>query len=188
MRVDSVVSHNQHLAFNHSANKLSVTLPCVVAQGTTDSVVIHYHGKLKSTGLGSIGINHQTHTIWTISQPYGARDWWPCQQNLYDKIDSMDIFVTCPIEYKVATNGVIVSDMATGRKHTTHYRVRHPLNYYTIGVAVGDYIIKQGEAALSSGDTVPIYYYHWPTKNSGNMLSYMTDLLNVYSDYFMPYP
>lgn len=188
LRVDSVVSHNRHLTFKHSANKLVVTLPAAVAQGSTDSVVVHYHGKLKSTGLGSIGTHHQTHTIWTISQPYGARDWWPCKQNLYDKIDSMDIFVTCPIEYKVATNGVIVSDIPTDRKHTTHYRVRHPLNYYTIGVAVGDYIIKQEEAALSSGDTVPICYYYWPIKNPGDMMSFMTDLLNVYSDYFMPYP
>ena len=192
LRVDSVVSHNRHLAFRHSANKLTITLPAAVAQGTTDSVVVHYHGKLKPTGFGSIGTNRWAHNIWTLSEPFGARDWWPCRQNLYDKIDSMDIFVTCPAKYKVAANGVIVSDLPAGNRHTTHYHVRHPLNYYTIAVAVGNYKVSEGHSVLSTGDTIPTiyYYYHWELEEeeAANTLAYMDSLLNIFSDYFIPYP
>ena len=190
LQVDSVVSHNRQLVFSHSGDSLTVTLPDVLAQGVTDSVVVFYHGELKSTGLGSIGTNREEHTIWTLSAPYGARDWWPCRQNLLDKIDSMDINVTCPIEHKVAANGVIISDVADGNEHTTHYSVRHPLNYYTIGVAVGNYLTKEGQSVLSTGDTVPLVHYYWPS-NSLSVRELMTNLnivMNIFSDYFTPYP
>ncbi|MBO7496289.1 MAG: M1 family metallopeptidase [Salinivirgaceae bacterium] len=190
LRVDSVVSHNQHLAFRHSANKLTITLPAAVTQGTTDSVVVYYHGELKSTGLGTIGTNRKMHTIWTLSAAFGARDWWPCRQNLYDKIDSMDIFVTCPIEYKVASNGVIVSDISKDDSRTTHYRERHPLNYYTIGVAVGKYNVSEGYSVLATGDTIPTIYYYWLSDQQKitHTLADIDSLMNIFSNYFMPYP
>lgn len=191
LRIDSVVSHNRQLAFSHLGDSLTVTLPGILVQGVTDSVVIYYHGELKSTGVGSIGTNRKEHTIWTLSAPYGARDWWPCRQNLLDKIDSMDISVTCPKECKVATNGVIVSDVADGGERTTHYSVHHPLNYYTIGVAVGNYKVSESHSVLPTGDTVPTiyYYYRWQSEYEvEHTLAYMDSLMNIFSDYFMPYP
>lgn len=191
LQVDSVVSHNRQLSFSRSGDSLTVTLPDVLVQGVTDSVVVYYHGELKSTGLGSISTNRKEHTIWTLSAPYGARDWWPCRQNLLDKIDSMDISVTCPKECKVATNGVIVSDVTDGNEHTTHYSVRHPLNYYTIGVAVGHYQTKEGQSVLATGDTVPLVnYYYWSSNplNEKNMMYDLGKMINIFSDYFTPYP
>ena len=190
LQVDSVVSHNRQLAFSHSNDSLTVTLPDILIQGVTDSVVVYYHGNLKPTGHGSIRTNRKAHTIWTLSEPYGALDWWPCRQNLIDKIDSMDISVTCPKEYIVAANGVIVSDVADENERTTHYSVRHPLNYYTIGVAVGQYMIKEGQSVLATGDTVPFVHYYWPSDplNVNEMMSDLNTMINIFSDYFIPYP
>ncbi|MBK9454408.1 MAG: hypothetical protein IPO24_01910 [Bacteroidetes bacterium] len=46
--------------------------------------------------------------IWTLSEPYGASDWWPCKQTLNDKIDSIDVFVTSPELYKVGGPGLLM--------------------------------------------------------------------------------
>ena len=209
LHVDSVVSHSQKLSFdsapysfhalqngmeysqkltfNHSSNKLTVTLPATLAKGVTDSLTVYYHGKLKQTGMGSIGVNRPMRTLWTLSEPYGARDWWPCRQNLCDKIDSMDIFVNCPAELKVASNGVIVSDITNGSRHTTHYRVRHPLSYYTIGVAVGNYKTIESKSVLATGDSVQLVEYFWPS-DPLESLDFTDSLINYFSNYFTPYP
>lgn len=190
LQVDSVVSHGRCLSFEHSDNKLIVNLPAAVKPSATDSVAVYYHGELKATGLGSIGVNSSTHSIWTISEPYSARDWWPARQNLLDKIDSMDIVVNCPAKYKVATNGLVVSDLTYEDRRITHYHERHPLNYYTIGVAVGDYAVIEGRSVQPTGDTVPLVYYHWLTNKmkAKHKITLADSMLMLYSDYFSPYP
>ena len=32
--------------------------------------------------------------MWTLSEPFGAMEWWPCKQDLNDKIASIDVFIT----------------------------------------------------------------------------------------------
>ena len=64
------------------------------------TINIFYHGHPVATGFGSFnfdeyqGVNH----IWTLSEPYGARDWWPCKDDPSDKADSIDIYITVPNE------------------------------------------------------------------------------------------
>ncbi len=45
--------------------------------------------------------------LWTLSEPYGARDWFPCHQDLNDKIDSCDIFITAQVGNRASSNGVL---------------------------------------------------------------------------------
>jgi hypothetical protein len=36
--------------------------------------------------------NNGSNTLYTLSEPFGARDWWPCKQDLKnDKIDTIDV-------------------------------------------------------------------------------------------------
>ena len=32
--------------------------------------------------------------IWTLSEPYGAKDWWPVKDTPADKADSADFWIT----------------------------------------------------------------------------------------------
>ena len=47
--------------------------------------------------------------LYTLSESYEDRDWWPCKADMKDKIDSMDIIVNVPWSgadtFWVATNG-----------------------------------------------------------------------------------
>jgi aminopeptidase N len=93
LSVDSVVYHGASIAFSQDAGDLlTVTLPVTVPAGVFDSVAVTYHGVPPNTGFGSFvnSTHNGTPIVWTLSQPYGARDWWPCKQDLNDKIDSLD--------------------------------------------------------------------------------------------------
>ncbi len=86
MNIKSIRYHQNEITdFTHKNDILSITLP------------------------QAINKNKNRHILWTLSEPYGAKTWWPCKQTLVDKTDSLDIFVTTPNEYKVGSNGVLIS-------------------------------------------------------------------------------
>ena len=99
MIIDSVIFHeNKILTFTLAGSELTIDLPAIVPFETLDSVSVFYQGIPDAGGFGSFErSNHAgTSIIWTLSEPYGARDWWPCKQSLNDKADSIDVFITNP--------------------------------------------------------------------------------------------
>ena len=70
--------------------------------------------------------------ISTLSEPYGARDWWPCKATLLDKADSVDISVKVPNEFVVASNGLLVGEEVDGEWKTYHWEERYPIATYLI--------------------------------------------------------
>ena len=189
LRVDKVMYHNTAVPFKHKANQLVITLPGSITAGVVDSIEIEYSGKPVASSFGSIGFDKTDRIAWTLSEPYGARDWWPCRQNLLDKIDSMDIYVTCPAAYKVAANGLLQGYTEAGDQHTAHYQVRHPINYYTVGLAVGQYDFTEGAAVMANGDRIGIVDYYYQSMNYNMKNSrHIANFLNFFSDYWCTYP
>ncbi len=189
LTVDSVTSHHNKLSFSHSGERLAISLPNSLEPEQTDSISIFYHGEPASTGYGSFKIDKRHKTLWTLSEPFGSKDWWPSRQNKYDKIDSMDIFVKCPIEYEVATNGIMKSDIRDGGSHVVHYRESHPINYYMVGVAIGAYDMHKSKLLLKNDMTMDLVDYSWPeTSYPGYNAEYTEELLNLYGECLIPYP
>jgi aminopeptidase N len=143
MVVDQVTRQGVVLTFSRSANTIIIDLGTSLAVNSFDSLSIQYHGTPISTGFGSF--TKTTHdgvpVVWTLSEPYGARDWWPCKNTLDDKIDSIDIFITCPKEYKGISNGLRQSELLSpdGLSLTTHWRHRYPIVSYLVCLAVTNY-------------------------------------------------
>lgn len=188
LNVDRIVGKDGNLQYIRSGNKIIVDLPNKLKEGKKDSLTIFYHGTPVSTGYGSFKINSFHHTLWTLSESFGAKDWWPCRQNFYDKIDSMDIYVTCPSKYSVASNGVLVSDVPVGSAHTVHYKEHHLINHYMVGVAVGVYNEHRDKFLLKNDRIIELVDYVWPSTNyPSNNLKYTADLLDMYSGYYGPY-
>lgn len=192
LTVDSVRYHGVAVAFAHNSNVVTITLPNSLPAGTTDSLTVYYQGAPPNTGFGSfIQTNHAgTPIIWTLSEPYGARDWWPCKQDLTDKIDSIDILVTCSSDYRAASNGLLVSeaDAGPGQK-TYHWRHRYPIACYLVAIAVTNYAQYYDFAEIQTG-TLPILNYVFP-ENLGtaqNQTHWVVPVLEFYDSLFIPYP
>ncbi|NOZ35443.1 MAG: M1 family metallopeptidase [Chlorobi bacterium] len=105
MTVDSVFLHQNKITnFTLSNDELTINLGTILPQSTLDSISVFYRGVPDANGFGSF--EQSTHNgvpiVWSLSEPYGAKDWWPCKQSLDDKIDSIDVYVTNPEAYKAA--------------------------------------------------------------------------------------
>lgn len=193
MTVDSIKYHSSLLAFAQAANNtLNVTLPSPLTLNQVDSVSVYYHGNPPyGEGFGSfIQTTHNgTPIIWTLSEPYGAKDWWPCKNDLSDKIDSVEMIVTTPQEYSAASNGMLLSETQQGSAKTYHWKHRYPIATYLIAVAVTDYSVYSDYAPVN-GDTIQILNYVFPENltdaqtNSPNIIPVM----QLYDSLFTPYP
>ena len=117
MVVDAVKFHGQSVSFGQSGDfLLTIQLPTALPELALDSISITYHGAPPSTGFGSF--NQSSHNgapiVWTLSEPFGTQDWWPCKNGLNDKLDSIDVIVTCPDGNRVASNGSLVGEKTVG--------------------------------------------------------------------------
>jgi aminopeptidase N len=128
--------------------------------------------------------------IYTLSQPFGASDWWPCKNTLNDKADSLDIYITTPVGFTAVSNGILADTLAKDSLVTFHWRHRHPIATYLIAIAVTRYIYYRDTFILHSGRKVIQDNYIYPS--SLNKALAETPVLGksllLFSDLFGDYP
>jgi aminopeptidase N len=105
--VSSVTMNSVNLNYSQSNYELNIIFPSTISSGTSASVIITYAG-IPPTAEGAFtrGTHAGTPVIYTLSEPFGARDWWPCKQDLNDKINSFDIYITAPSAFYSVSNGL----------------------------------------------------------------------------------
>ncbi len=133
--------------------------------------------------------NSTVPVLWTLSEPYSARDWWPCRNGLDDKIDSVDLYITHPAVYSASANGLPMEITVNGLNATSHFRHRYPVATYLIGLAVTNYITFSKELVLQTG-TLPVTTTVYPEYLSyfQKYIPTVYDALQLYDRYFGPYP
>lgn len=193
LQVDSIVYHNQSISFRHNGDTLQCILPQPIAAGAKDSIAVHYQGEPgREAGFGAFrqGYHDGVPIIWTLSEPYGAKQWWCCKQSLDDKIDSTDILVKTPVDYRVASNGVLVNEVVRDTIKTTHWKHKHPIAAYLIAIAVTNYVEYSEYVPMGNGDSIQILNYVYPEnleyakKNTAQTI----DIMQLYNQLFIPYP
>ena len=193
LQVDSVIYAGQQINFTHSTDDiLTFELGVSINLGTTDSVTIFYQGiPPQGSGFGSfIKDEHNgVPIIWTLSEPYGAKDWWPGKNDITDKIDSTDIFVKTPQQFRVGSNGVLVSEVLQGDYNTYHWKHRYPIACYHVAIAVTNYA-QYSEFANVQGQQVEILNYVFPEDSATIAVqsANTTEMLELFSELFTPYP
>ncbi len=151
LQIDSILMRETKLVFTQNNKTLSIVFAQIIAQNGTDSLTIYYHGMPASNGFGSFTKDVHNSTIpiiWTLSEPYGARDWFPCRNGLDDKIDSLDIYITHPSQYTASANGLLVDTSINNGFTTTHFKHRYPIATYLIGIAVTNFTTFTKEVQL----------------------------------------
>jgi len=196
LRVESVRRGEQRLDFEHRDGLVWVDLGRPLELQQADSFSIRYSGAPDSQGgFFSFGaFTNGTHAnepiVWTLSEPYGAKDWWPCKQNLGDKIDSIDIIVTCDERFRAASNGLLVAEDVRQGRRVAHWRHRYPIAAYLVAVAVTNYEVYQEHAQLPSGRRMPIINYVFPEKAdyARENTAITADMVELLSQRFIEYP
>jgi len=193
MNIDSIKYHSSSIAYSLTAsNTLILYLPAALPINQLDSVSIYYNGNPpQGSGFGSFNkdFHNGTPVIWTLSEPFGAKDWWPCKNNLSDKIDSIDIYVTTPQQYSSASNGMLVSEITQSSFKTAHWKHRYPIAAYLIAVAVTNYH-SFSIYAHNAADSIQILNYVFP-EDSANAHTYTPDVvqsMELFDSLFITYP
>ncbi len=191
LTVTNVSQRSVNLSYSQNSNdELIITLPSSQNIGIIDSLTITYSGNPISSGFGSFEINKHgpnTPVLWTLSEPYGAKGWWPCKQDLIDKIDSIDIFITHPKQYKAASNGLLKSEIISGDNTTTHWKHKYPIPAYLIAIAVTDYSVYNDHVAIGDFDVVN-YVYPETLQATKNATAITPDIMDLYGNLFELYP
>ena len=191
LTVDSILYHQQAVSYTHSSDIVHINLPATIAAGVHDSVSVYYHGNPVSNGFGSFvqSTHLGTPIIWTLSEPYGAKDWWPCKQNLYDKIDSLDVFITTPVGYRAAGNGLLVEEIPQGSNVVYHWKHRYPIATYLVCMAVTNYAVYYHYVPFGN-DTLPVLNYIYPedTARLKPQTVQIIGMMQLYDSLFGLYP
>ena len=192
MTVDSVKVTGAQTTFLHSGDKITISLPLPMFKNSILSLEIFYHGAPPQTGFGSftVALHQNEPVLWTLSEPYGAKDWWPCKESLSDKIDSIDIFITCPEKYKAASNGKLVSDWVDQGKRTAHWKHRYPIATYLVAIAVANYETYSDFLELADGKKIEILNYMYPdyVVEAKSRSKEVLDIMSFYNSKFITYP
>lgn len=164
LTVDSIINHSNKIDFSHTNNKIIIPLSVQLKNEEIDSIKIYYHGEPDANGFGSFtkGVHNDIPVLWTLSEPFGAKDWWPCKQSLVDKIDSVDIIVTTPEQYLTASNGVLTSNTINNGLRTMHWKHQYPIATYLVAIAVTNYTVYNDTLHFEDGRILKIENYVYP--------------------------
>jgi aminopeptidase N len=194
--VSSVKRNGASLTFSQpGTNELIINFPSTQTAGTVGTVEITYSGNPTASGFGSFTTT--THAgspvLYTLSEPFGARDWWPCKQDLNDKVDSIDVYITAPSQYVAVSNGVEPeAPVISGTNKITHFRHTYPIPAYLIAIAVTNYQIYNQQAGLGTAASpyFPIINYMYPESATAQIssLAVTPNILNFFETKFGDYP
>ncbi|QRM88825.1 T9SS type A sorting domain-containing protein [Lacinutrix sp. WUR7] len=198
MIVSQVLQNGNALTYvQNTDDELVITLQTTVNTGQTGIVEITYSGNPISSGFGSFA--QTTHNsdpiIWTLSEPYGAKGWWPCKQDLNDKIENIDVYITTPQfnaqgeEYIAVSNGVEQSQTLNGASKTTHYKHEFPIPAYLIAIAATNYEVYS-HTVPNNGNPFEIVNYVYPEDFDSvqESTAVTVDIMELFSTKFEEYP
>lgn len=178
LTADSIKQRNTVLNKQQTANDLQVFFPLTVNQGVLDSITIFYKGVPTTAGFGSFEITQHAGTpvMWTLSEPYGAKDWWPCKNGINDKADSIDVIITTPVAYRAASNGMLQNEtlIAGGTKRTAWWKHRYPIATYLVAFAVTNYSVIN-QTLQTGSSTMPMITYAYPE----NALTFQNSIVHT---------
>ena len=191
MLVTTVAVNNNTSEFSHSNDKISIP-SASYNTGANVKIDITYEGTPFSSGFGSFEYVTQLSAIWTLSEPYGAKDWWPCKNTPADKADSADVWITTKDDLIPTSNGTLVSIIKNNdNTHTYKWHEKYPIAHYLISLAIAPYEKYTIYYSYSDQDSMEVTNYNYPqfyTEARRNAIDETVKMLEIYSELFGEYP
>jgi aminopeptidase N len=163
LSIDSIIWEGRALEYQlEDPHMIRILFDSTLEPGLLRKISVYYQGAPEVSGFGSFikSTHNSVPVLWTLSEPYGAKDWWPCKQGLEDKIDSLDVRVKVPSFNKVASNGLL-AEVLEGDAHSWyHWKHRYPIATYLVAIAVTNYVEFTDTVQLSGGPLEILNYVY----------------------------
>jgi len=193
MTVDSVRMGGLPVTYTRPSGLIRITLDRAYNTGELITTTVYYHGHPPGGGFGSF--TWDTHNgqpiISTLSEPEGAREWWPCKDMPHDKADSADVRYTVTSSLVATSNGELISNTDNGDgTRTFHWHISYPITTYLISLAASNYQSFTDWYISLSGDSMPVTSYVYPEHYSQaeEDLSIVPEAIAIYAGLFGEYP
>jgi aminopeptidase N len=193
LKVDSVLYLGSKILYSRPGNHtLKINFPVTLMANTNGSVIIYYQGVPPNiSGFGTfISTTHAGVPVtWTLSEPFGSMEWWPCKNGLNDKADSLDILITTPDVYTSTTNGMLQNEVISGGLRTTIWKHKYPIATYLVALASTNYTILTDTVQLGS-TVMPLIQYAYPESavTFKNAAGITARTLRLFHETFGDYP
>ncbi|MBN2070296.1 MAG: T9SS type A sorting domain-containing protein [Candidatus Krumholzibacteriota bacterium] len=177
------------------ADMITVTIPSGLSAGEEIRIEILYDGFPE--GAVDPGLFFRVFdgapVIYTLSEPWGARTWYPCKDYPDDKA-LFDISIAVEPGLFAASNGQYI-----GESDTTHWgapyrkykwRENHPMANYLFSMAISDYVRLDDYFVHSPGETMLVTNYVYPARVNQSLvdLDIQVPALDFFSSVFGLYP
>jgi aminopeptidase N len=193
MTVDSITAGGEQLSFTQGGGKVFIIPHKELKQDEEYSVKIFYRGSPASTGFGSFVFSERNDfpAIWTLSEPYGAADWFPCK-NAADKADSSEVWATVSLDLTAVSNGLLTAEIDNGNgTKTFKWKESYPIAHYLISLAIGNYEAYHLTFNYAGNVSMPVQNYVYRTELTPTVkqqLDKTLTALSVFSDLYGEYP
>lgn len=159
--VQAVTVDGEPAAFARTERDMTIRPRTAIAAGRTFELAVRYRGQPKpfhSDAGVPVGLGWNvstTGTSYVVSEPDGARSWFPCNDVPSDRA-TYTFRLTVPDGLVAAANGVLEGRATAGHGRTTWtWQMDRPMATYLATVIVGRYRIEDdGPASVTAG--VPI--------------------------------
>jgi aminopeptidase N len=198
LTVSEVKYHGSNISFSQlTSNEIKIDFPSTLFNNVLDSLSISYSGTPVIENIidsySRHRLNKSTNTsvpyvIYTLSEPYGAKDWFPTKQSLNDKIEKVRIEVTTPTGIYVAANGKLISETAiSGTQLKTIWQTNYAIPAYLIAIGVTSY---NKYTDTIGNPPFPYINYIYPSNSSLTLtnINKVKPIMELFETYFGPYP
>lgn len=193
LQIDSILYHQQLITYSLSSSDiLKIEFPQLLAPNLLDSVCIYYQG-IPSLQHGAGSFVQSSHNgfpiVWTLSEPFGAKAWWPCKQDLNDKIDSIDIYVNTYTGNRVASNGLLIDTFNLNAKTIFHWKSRYPIAAYLVAIGVSNYAVYSDYVPMMH-DSLQVLNYVYPEtlEETKNATKDIVKIIQLFDSLLIDYP
>ncbi|MBD3161099.1 MAG: hypothetical protein GF346_02905 [Candidatus Eisenbacteria bacterium] len=188
MQVDSVFVGGAPAAFSHGSDLLQITADPSIPEGGIAAVRVVYQGR--PIGSFDWSDNDGVPVISTLSEPIGARNWWPCKDSPHDKADSLDVLLRVPDVMIATSNGLLAEtiDHQDG-SITYHWVHRYPITTYLVSIAATDYVRIEDWYDWGRQEPLLLEHFVYPEKLeaaeedfsiTGDAIAAMEELFGLY--------
>lgn len=189
LTVSGVQVDGHRAEFTRAGDELTVLPGEPLSQGQTFSTTVFYAGTPQpirdpALSFAEIGWNPQPNGTFVVSQPSGAKSWYPVNNHPLDKA-TYTFRITVPTPYMVAANGLLKEKIEQDQTTTYVWEAADPVASYLTTVHIGEYEVQT--QTTESG--VPLRNY-FPKGTSDavkakfaatpQMVAYLEDLLGPY--------
>ncbi len=189
MTVSSITQGGLPLYFTHNNDLVTASLNPAVNTGDEIELTITYSGAPIADALDFSTHGTGDPIISSLSEPIGARQWWPCKDRPDDKADSARIAVTVDDALIAVSNGMLQSTVDNGATKTYTWFESYPITTYLVSVAISNYS-SWVDYYTHPGGSMPIENYVYPEhlSNAQEDLSITDDAIIALVNAFGEYP